>query len=237
MSLFGQPNPVPSPFGTQGTSSASPFPSQPAQTGGLFGSPASSQPANSLFGSTFGSRPQQQTSLNPPQGGQTNSPFSLSAFGSLGTTQAQSTPTAGAAGGNFGLSQQPGSQPQQTSNPFQTQNNAAANQPFGSSFLAPPQIQQQSQNQQQPQNQFAQTQDANGQQPIGLVKTSQPAYFNSLLEKGKKRAHAADGGPGFGDLPSLQLGLEDIARKARELGGLGSQDKGAPTDGKASASR
>jgi hypothetical protein len=233
MSLFGQPNPGSSPFGTQGTSSASAFAPQPAQTGNLFGGPASSQPAQTgaLLGSTFGSRLQQQPSPFPAQGGQANPPLSLGAFGALGTTQAQSIPTGGAAGGTFGLSQQPSAQPQQSSNPFPPHNNAAGNQPFGSCLLVP------SQNQQQPPNQFVQAQDVNIQQPTGLVKTSQPAYFNSLLEKGKKRAHAADGGPGLGDMPSLQLGLEDIARRARELGGLGSQDKGAPPDGKALASR
>jgi nuclear pore complex protein Nup93 len=77
----------------------------------------------------------------------------------------------------------------------------------------------------------------NGQQSFGVAKASQPAYFDSLLEKGKKRAHAADGGPAFGDLPTLQLGLDDIARRARELGGLGSQDRGPSTDGKASDQR
>ena len=53
--------------------------------------------------------------------------------------------------------------------------------------------------------------------------TSQPAYFDNLLEKGRKRAHDADGGPGFRDLPSLQLGLGDIAKKVRELGNVGTQ--------------
>lgn len=53
--------------------------------------------------------------------------------------------------------------------------------------------------------------------------TSQPAYFNNLLEKARKRTHDADGGPGFRDLPSLQLGLGDIAKKVRELGSVGTQ--------------
>lgn len=52
---------------------------------------------------------------------------------------------------------------------------------------------------------------------------SQPAYFDNLLEKGRKRTRDADGGPGFRDLPSLQLGLGDIAKKVRELGSVGIQ--------------
>jgi len=42
------------------------------------------------------------------------------------------------------------------------------------------------------------------------------AYFDQMLERGKRRNAGADGQ--FGDLPSLQLGLGDIARKARNLG-------------------
>ena len=53
--------------------------------------------------------------------------------------------------------------------------------------------------------------------------TSQPAYFDNLLEKGRKRTHDADGAPGFGDFPSLQLGLGDISKKVRELGSVGTQ--------------
>ncbi|KAJ5683174.1 Nuclear pore protein (Nic96) [Penicillium macrosclerotiorum] len=55
---------------------------------------------------------------------------------------------------------------------------------------------------------------------------TQPAFFNSLLERGKKRPLAATGGQNgnFEDVPSLQLGLDDIRRKARELGSSGSKD-------------
>lgn len=48
---------------------------------------------------------------------------------------------------------------------------------------------------------------------------TQPAFFNSLLERGKKRPLSAAGQSStFESLPSLQLGLDDIRRKARELG-------------------
>lgn len=55
--------------------------------------------------------------------------------------------------------------------------------------------------------------------------TTQPAFFNSLLERGKKRPLSAAGQNGsFDEIPSLQLGLDDIRRKARELGGGGQKD-------------
>jgi nuclear pore complex protein Nup93 len=59
------------------------------------------------------------------------------------------------------------------------------------------------------------------QQPAAQSsQNTQPAYFNSLLERGKKRSFASSATPdtGFAELPSLQLGLDDIRRKARELG-------------------
>lgn len=68
------------------------------------------------------------------------------------------------------------------------------------------------------QNQAGQSQQQNGQTAASSAHGTKPAFFNSLLERGKKRAHDAHGGSGPGDLPSLQLGLGDIARRARELG-------------------
>jgi nuclear pore complex protein Nup93 len=48
---------------------------------------------------------------------------------------------------------------------------------------------------------------------------AQPAFFNSLLERGKKRPpSAATQNSNFEELPNLQLGLDDIRRKARGLG-------------------
>ncbi|KAF2718806.1 NIC-domain-containing protein [Polychaeton citri CBS 116435] len=58
--------------------------------------------------------------------------------------------------------------------------------------------------------------------PIGPDETvAQPAYFDSLLEKGRKRQQDEHLTP-FGELPQLQLGLADISRKVRKLG----QDRG-----------
>jgi nuclear pore complex protein Nup93 len=70
-------------------------------------------------------------------------------------------------------------------------------------------------------------------QPAGSVSQNsqavpnQSAYFDQMLERGKKRNTLEHGG--FGDLPSLQLGLADIARKARNLG------TGGPTAAEARA--
>lgn len=62
-------------------------------------------------------------------------------------------------------------------------------------------------------------------QVLGAQNGSQSAYFNSLLEKNKKRTRD-EGSSGLGEVPSLQLGLEDIAKRARQLGGLGGQIPG-----------
>ena len=43
-------------------------------------------------------------------------------------------------------------------------------------------------------------------------------YFNGLLEKGKKRSSPIDAGSMFGEVPSLQLGLGDLAKRVRQLG-------------------
>lgn len=79
-----------------------------------------------------------------------------------------------------------------------------------------------------------QSQASNGQLQGGVsTQATQPAFFNSLLERGKKRPLSATGQNGnFEDIPSLQLGLDDIRRKARELGtagNKGSHQKGTAT--------
>lgn len=196
-----------------------PSTSQPAQDASPFAKLASAQP----LGNLGASQPQTQPSLLTGLGVQANTQPSQNLLGAFGTSKAQPTQASGGAGAGFlGFAQPAKSQPQQT------QINPATSQPFGLSLLAPQQPQQQSQ------NQNGQPQEAGPQPPPGSGKIPQPAYFDSLLEKGKKRARVGDGGPAFGELPTLQLGLEDIARRARELGGLPSQEKGHPTDGKAS---
>ena len=59
-------------------------------------------------------------------------------------------------------------------------------------------------------------------QALNSTPTTQPAFFNSLIERGKKRPLAMGGqNDSRAELPSLQLGLGDIRRKARELGAGG----------------
>lgn len=83
---------------------------------------------------------------------------------------------------------------------------------------------QQSQQQQQPQQSqmLGQNQQPPSGQSMSTSQSTQPAFFNSLLERGKKRPFSATAqDANFGELPSLQLGLDDIRRKARELGAGG----------------
>ena len=151
------------------------------------------------------SQPQQQTSSG---GG---------LFSNLGTSQHQPS-----SGGGGGLS---GTAPPASSSLFGGPSKVATSQPSGSSLLAPQQPQQQ-QNNPLAQTQGQQQAPQDGQQAQGAPKTPQPAYFDNLLEKGRKRTHDADGGPGFRDVPSLQLGLSDIAKRVREIGGVGAQAQG-----------
>lgn len=71
-----------------------------------------------------------------------------------------------------------------------------------------------------------QPQASSAQAPVQpSTQGTQPAFFNSLLERGKKRPLSATVQSGnFEDVPSLQLGLDDIRRKARELGTPGTKD-------------
>ena len=71
--------------------------------------------------------------------------------------------------------------------------------------------------------------NASTAQPLNTTsQAAQPAFFNSLLERGKKRPLSENTqNTNFEELPNLQLGLDDIRRKARGLGtGSG---KGTPT--------
>jgi nuclear pore complex protein Nup93 len=90
-------------------------------------------------------------------------------------------------------------------------------------------------NQQQPQAQeTGQNQQPSLAQSTQSPQATQPAFFNSLLERGKKRPFASTSQDNsYGELPSLQLGLDDIRRKARELGAQDSKTRQAGRDQKA----
>jgi len=215
-SIFGQ-------SASQAPSSTSAFP----PTSSLFGDLASKPEQKPLGGSSL---------FSGAGGGQSKPEASSSLFGGLGSTPQPQTISGGGGGGLFGSAQPATTQSQGASifsNPTTTSaplnfsntnttsapslfvNNATTSAPFATSSLFS-QPQQQQNPAGQPQQQIGQTTD-------GVSQRTQPAYFNSLLEKSKKRAHDANAGPGFGDLPSLQLGLGDIARRARELGGTEQQ--------------
>ena len=209
-SLFGQSKPTSSLFGN--STSATSAQSQAMPNSNLFGTTSqpqqSSGPPSSLFGSLDASQSQTQSSHLSSLGGEQKPIL-------FGSSQPQQQ-TSSAGGGLFGTNSTSHAQPQQTSNLFgDPQNNVATTQPALSLF--PPQPQPQQQNNQS--RQAAQAQQV-GQQPRAGQVRSQPAYFDNLLEKGRKRTHSADAGPGFRDLPSLQLGLGDIAKKVRELGNV-----------------
>jgi len=160
-------------------------------------------------------RTQSQSSLFGPLGGAPASQSTPNSFPGLGSSQQQ---TASGAGGLFGASTTTNAQPPAT-NLFASRDNSTA-QPLQSSLFASSAPQQQ-------QSQAAQSQQ---QQSIGQLsngQTPQPAYFDSLLERGRKRTNGGEGVGGSGELPSLQLGLGDISRRVRELGGTGGQAKHA----------
>lgn len=57
-----------------------------------------------------------------------------------------------------------------------------------------------------------------------VAPTSQSAFFSTLLERAKKRPQGQAAKGPAGDVPSLELGLGDIRRAARGLGGGGEAD-------------
>lgn len=160
-------------------------------------------------------QPQSQPSLFSNLGGAAASQSTPNLFTGLGSSQQQ---TASGTGGLFGASTTTNTQPAAT-NLFMSQNNAT-NQPLQSSLFASAAPQQQQNQSVQPQQQQPTVSQSNGQTP-------QPAYFDSLLERGRKRTNGGEGVGGSGELPSLQLGLGDISRRVRELGGTGGQVKRA----------
>ena len=217
-SLFGEAKPGASLFGNTPTSAQS----QPAQTSSLFGNTQTQSPStstntgSSLFDRVTPAQPQQGSSL----------------FSNLGVPQPKSNPfpslsdssqpqQKSSAPATSSLFTPATSQSLQPSSLFGAPQNATTSQPAASSLFAAQQPQQQ---QQQPQGQAQQQQDS--QQTLAASKGAQPAYFDTLLEKGKKRTRDADGGPGFQDLPSLQLGLSDIAKRVRQIGGVDQPRKG-----------
>jgi nuclear pore complex protein Nup93 len=160
-------------------------------------STATTQPASSgglgggLFGGALGG-------AKPAAPASTSTP-SLGLFGAASTSQPPAQTTGGGLfaglGGNAQQSSAPASNTQQT------------NSLFGNTTTQ----QQQQQPQQQQSAPLAQS----------TAGTTRSAHFDHLLERGRKRNAGENGIASFDELPSLQLGLGDIARKVRNLGSGG----------------
>ncbi|RYO02514.1 Nucleoporin [Alternaria tenuissima] len=195
--------------------------SQPASSGtsggGLFGATtgASGGTTPSLFGNLGGSTSNAQSSTTqaPSTGGglfgglggakpaATTTPSLFAGAGSTSQPQTQAQPS------SFGgLFNKPTSQATTTNNTQQT-SGLGQSSLFGATTT-------QEQPQQQQQQQGASLSQAN-------AGTGRSAHFDHLLERGRKRNAGENGGNNFDELPSLQLGLGDIARKVRNLGAGG----------------
>jgi nuclear pore complex protein Nup93 len=61
------------------------------------------------------------------------------------------------------------------------------------------------------------------QQPLGQSQSRDPAHFNSLLERQRKRQRFGISGQDarVGQLPNINMDLGDLARRAQEIGGRG----------------
>lgn len=205
----------------------------PATGGGLFGgaaaAPAAStagQTSNSLFGGTLGGTTQPATGTGGGLfggGAAAAKPATTSLFGAApaATSQPAATSTGGglfgsgatakpATGGLFGAS---------TAQPATSQPAAGGLSLFGNT-----QNQNQNQGQDAGKSLFgglgqstANNQNQSQQVATNEAAPANPAYFDQLLERGRKRQTEERITP-FGELPALELGLADISRKVRNLG-------------------
>ena len=201
-------------FGASTTTSAPP-------SGGLFGTATSSAaPTGGMFGAT-------NTASAAPTGGMFGSTNTTSAAPSslFGSTTTTAAPTAGLFGGNNNTTTSFGGS--SLFAPVSSQPTQTASFPSlgGSSFFAPiPPANQPTQNASAFGN--AQPTQQNGQEAgnvaAGQGQTREGAYFNSLLERQKKKVKVSSD-PTYrrAQLPSLNMDLGDLARRAQELGGRG----------------
>ncbi|KAF2153705.1 NIC-domain-containing protein [Myriangium duriaei CBS 260.36] len=182
-------------FGNIGGNASSPAPNQ---GGGMFGN---------IGGNITSSAPNQGSGLFSGLGGQKSTATSTS--GLFGSAHAPGNSTNTSGGPSFGLSTATTAAPNNSL--FGTLGGQTNNNPSTSSNLFASQQQQQ------------QPAATSKPEPALRPEGRQPAYFDQLLERGRKR-QATDNGNGngsgntFGELPTLQLGLGDIARKVRNLG-------------------
>lgn len=216
-------------FGTAATSSTSNS-TQPAPSN-LFASAASGTSQAQNPGSLFGGLGSAAIS-QPAQAQSTSAPSGL--FGSLGasTTKPQGTGTTASLFSGLGTSTQAPQQPTTTGSlfgglgtattqPHQTTSTGSlfaglggqtqptsnpASSSYGHSVASTNQAQQ------------GQVHQQGGPLAHSTSATGRSAHFDHLLERGRKRNNQENGVSQFGDLPALQLGLGDIARKVRNIG-------------------
>lgn len=204
--------------GTSAPSSAPQVVADTTQPTGMFGAQTSQPQDKPLFPSLSSSTTQQPVipslTLNSTQ-------LPAAPQFALPTTSTTTTqPSLGNLFKGLGGPQQPqqGPQPQ-------------ASLPLGSLF---PGLAGSRQPQQGPQSQFPSGQQAQqGSILQSSSSKSQPAYFDALLEKGRNRANGKSQGPDLEEIPSLQLGLPDISRQVRQLGGLRANAQQGQTDTRA----
>ena len=177
--------------------------SQAASSSGLFShvppNPSNDQPAKrrSIFDTTSAITPQSSAASG------------TGLFAGFGSTPAQpAAPTSSLLGASSSAAPTGGSVGQNTSQPA----------PADSFFAA-------SQGLNRPLNQGQTTQNQSQSGPNSLSQsTREPAYFNSLLERGRKRAHPSDSVQNESQLrqiPGLHLGLDDLTRRAQGIGARG----------------
>jgi nuclear pore complex protein Nup93 len=182
-------------------------------------------PAKNLFGTAAPASSAPSTNLFGNLGGSTTTAPSSGLFGNLGTASsaqsgASQTGTTDGVGVNFANASNAQQKPSGTTGMFQPstaqnasqstatnplQQTAAGTQPSLFAGGAAPQQQQQA---------------AAPLSQSGAPATKN-AHFDHLLERGRKRNAGENGLSNFEELPSLQLGLGDIARKVRNLGAGG----------------
>lgn len=159
---------------------------------GLGGAVSSAAPTPSLFSGLGAATSQSQSTQQPAS----TNPFAGNRFAGTGNTTTSAPATQPAATTLFG----------NTANAANTQQTGGIGLGHPTLFGASSAQHQQQQQQQQ----------AGG--PLSQSNIGTSAHFDHLLERSRKRNAGENGFGGFGELPALQLGLGDIARKVRNLG-------------------
>ncbi|KAF2733090.1 NIC-domain-containing protein [Polyplosphaeria fusca] len=216
-------------------------PSSGASTGGLFSTPSTGATTGGLFSNLGGAKTTAPSGTPQPA---SSGPSAGGLFSGQGASTPQPASTGASTGGLFsGLGGGLGASstaPASSSTPFPSlltstaQPQTTSKPPFPSMFQTTSTSQ--APGQSATANPFPSTQQTSApgqssmftsstapQQPEGPLSQSnttggRSSHFDHLLERGRKRNAGENGAAGLDNLPSLQLGLGDIARKVRNLG-------------------